>query len=150
MFLQIALGTAVILVTVAVGGAAYWALETLLARHAAWLHREPHGPRQMLVLCLSVIWTLALMTVCVWLWALVLRGLGVFAHLEESVYFSLVAFTTLGFGDVLLPRAWRLLGGMAAANGLLNFGLMTAMLVEVMRSLRTSQQETRRRRSGQP
>jgi hypothetical protein len=68
------------------------------------------------------------------------RALGLFPTMEEAVYFSLVAFTTLGFGDVLLPREWRLLAGLSAANGLLYFGLMTAMLVEAMRSLRARNQ----------
>ena len=65
--------------------------------------------------------------------------LQIFVTFEASVYFSLVAFTTLGFGDVLLPVEWRLLGGLAAANGLLIFGLLTAMLVETLRQIRTRQ-----------
>ncbi|MEM9736953.1 MAG: ion channel, partial [Pseudomonadota bacterium] len=50
-----------------------------------------------------------------------------------ALYFSVVAFTTLGFGDVLLPQEWRLLAGLSAANGLLIFGVSTAFLVEVFR-----------------
>ena len=53
----------------------------------------------------------------------------------------MVAFTTLGFGDVILPQEWRLLGGLAAANGLMIFGFLTAMLVETLR-------HTRRRQRG--
>jgi hypothetical protein len=75
----------------------------------------------------------------VWIWALALRGLGIFAHLEEAVYFALVAFTTLGFGDVLLPEEWRLLAGMAATNGLLNIGLTTALMLDSLRSIRAGQ-----------
>lgn len=89
-----------------------------------------------------------MITASVWIWALAFLWLDLFPTLEEAVYFSLVAFTTLGFGDVLLPRDWRLLSGMAAANGLLNFGLLTAMLVETMRTLRRGQDEARRRGSG--
>jgi hypothetical protein len=44
--------------------------------------------------------------------------LDIFGTLEGAVYFSIVAYTTLGFGDILLPLDWRLLGGMASANGL--------------------------------
>ena len=73
------------------------------------------------------------------MWAFAMMGLGIFDSLELSVYFSLVAFTTLGFGEILLPEEWRLLGGMAAANGLLNFGLVTAILVEALRQIRTHQ-----------
>ena len=62
------------------------------------------------------------------------------------MYFSLVSFTTLGFGDVLFPPEWRLLSGMAAANGLLNFGLLTALLVEALRHVRLGQMNARDRR----
>jgi len=79
------------------------------------------------------------MTIGVWLWAFTLLMLDVFHTLEMAVYFSLVAYTTLGFGDVLLPQEWRLLSGMAAVNGLLNIGLVTAFLVEGLRQVRLSQ-----------
>lgn len=73
------------------------------------------------------------------LWAVSLFLLNIFSTLEEAVYFALVAFTTLGFGDILLPQDWRLLGGMSAANGLLMFGLLTAILVEILRDTRARQ-----------
>ena len=75
----------------------------------------------------------------VWLWTVAFHRLGVFASVEESAYFALVSFTTLGFGDILLPVEWRLLGGVAAANGLLLFGLLTAILVETIRGVRLNQ-----------
>jgi len=81
------------------------------------------------------------MTVSVFVWAFALFWLDIFITLEASVYFALVAFTTLGFGDILLPQEWRLLGGMAAANGLLMFGLLTAILVEILRDTRARQRK---------
>lgn len=144
MFIQIAIGTFLMLVTVLLSGLAYWALEILLTRSHPWLMREPHRPKLALVLSVTVVWVLGAVTVGVWIWALALRALDIFVTLEESVYFSLVAFTTLGFGDILLPHQWRLLGGMAAANGLLSMGLLTAMLVEVLRHVRLGQIEMKK------
>ena len=89
----------------------------------------------------SMLAVAAMLTVAVWIWAVAFRLLGIFGTLEASVYFSLVAFTTLGFGDVLLPQEWRLLSGLSAANGLLMFGLMTAVLVETLRETRGMQRE---------
>ncbi len=146
MTLQIAIGTLLILVTLITVLLAFWSLQALLARPADWLAREPHRPKMLLVVLVTALWVLGTVTVGVWLWAATLLWLGVFATLEASVYFSLVAFTTLGFGDVLLPSEWRLLSGMAAANGLLLMGLLTAMLVEVLRDLRVAQQDWLRRR----
>ncbi|MCU0911929.1 MAG: potassium channel family protein [Rhodobacteraceae bacterium] len=144
MLLQISMGSGLILLTIIVAGASFFLLEGQFERARPWLHREPHGPKQMLVLCLAMVWTLALVTFATWLWALVFWAVGAFPTLEASLYFSLVSFTTLGFGDVLLPQDWRLLAGMIAANGLISIGLTTAILVEVLRQLRLGQHEHQR------
>ncbi len=93
----------------------------------------------MLVMCVSAVGILLQMAIGVWAWALTMIALGIFQTVETAVYFALVAFTTLGFGDILLPIEWRLLGGMAAINGLLNIGFVTAMLVEGLRQVRLQQ-----------
>ena len=41
----------------------------------------------------------------------------------------------------------RLLAGMEAANGFLNFGLLTALLIEGLRQVRLGQWDTRQKRS---
>lgn len=139
MLIQLALGSALILLTMVVSALFWLLLEVVLIRLHDWVRRPPHGFRLMVVLFLSLFLTLAMITVSVWIWAIALRELDIFETLEASVYFSLVAFTTLGFGDVLLPFEWQLLGGLAAANGLLMFGLLTAMLVETLRETRLRQ-----------
>ncbi len=139
MLIQIALGSAIIVITSLVSALSWWGLEVILHRTHAWVVRPPHGPKLTVVLSIAMLWTLMMMTASVSIWALALWSLKIFVTLEESVYFSLVAFTTLGFGDILLPQDWRLLGGMAAANGLLIFGLLTAMFVETLRQTRQRQ-----------
>jgi len=62
-------------------------------------------------------------------------SLGIFEELEVAVYFSLVAYTTLGFGDVILPEQWHILAGLTAANGFLVFGWSTAFHVEYVSRL---------------
>ena len=71
-------------------------------------------------------------------WAAGFLRLGIFADAETAVYFASVAYTTLGFGDVLIGPEWRLLSGAAAANGLLLFGLSAAFMVETAVKLRLS------------
>ena len=85
-------------------------------------------------------------TIGVWVWAATFRILDIFHELEPALYFAIVAFTTLGFGDVLLPQEWRILSGLSAANGLLIFGVSTAFLVEFFSRLRRAQFENRRSR----
>ncbi len=51
--------------------------------------------------------------------------------LERSVYFSLVTFTTLGYGDITLQPGPRLLSGIEAMNGIFLFGWSTALFFAV-------------------
>lgn len=139
MFVQIAIGSTLLVFSIMTAAITFWVLERRLGHLRPWLVRAPHAPKLMLVLCVTALWVLLQMTAAVWAWALTFMALGVFATLEPSVYFALVAFTTLGFGDILLPVEWRLLGGMAALNGLLNIGLVTAAMVETLRQLRLQQ-----------
>jgi len=69
-------------------------------------------------------------------WAFMFLNIGAFGAIEEALYFSASAYTTLGFGDVLLPQEWRLLGGAIAADGFLLFGLSAAFLFEIAARLR--------------
>lgn len=138
---QIALGSVLMVASVLIAGQAVWALEAAFARWALWLMRAPHRPKLVLVVVATSLAVLAMLTASVWLWAATFHLLNVFASFEESMYFTLVTFTTLGYGDVLMPRDWRILGGMAAANGLLSFGLMTAFMVEALRHVRVRQIE---------
>lgn len=136
MLIQIAIGSVLLVMSVMIAGISFWMMEWRLTRLRPWIKRAPHRPKLILVLCVTAIWVLLQMTIAVWMWALTMLALGIFETLELSVYFALVAFTTLGFGDILLPIEWRLLGGMAALNGLLNIGLVTAAMVETLRQLR--------------
>jgi Ion channel len=65
-------------------------------------------------------------------WAVVYRLIGVVPDFETAFYFSFVAFTTLGLGDVTLEPPWRILSAMEAADGMLLFGWSTAFLFAVV------------------
>ena len=145
MVLQILVGTVLMLISLGVAGLSFWVMEIVLARATPWFFREPHRPKMMLALFLAGVWSMWLVTACVWVWAIAFRLRELFPTMAQAVSFSLVAFTTLGFGDVLLPPQWQLLGGMAAANGLLNFGLIVAILVDALRHVRLGQLEARQR-----
>lgn len=145
MFTQIAVGTGLLLINITLAAIAAMVLESLLARTHRWLIREPHQPKLVVLLAGVSLWVLGVVTAGVWVWAIAYYQLGVFTTLEQAVYFSLVCYTTLGFGDVLLVQDWRLLAGMEAANGFLNFGLLTALLIEGMRAVRLGQIEHRRK-----
>ncbi len=71
-------------------------------------------------------------TVQVWIWAVVWVLGDVLPDWNSALYFSLVTFTTLGYGDIVLGEQLRIFGAFASVTGLLAFGLSTAFLVALM------------------
>ena len=48
--------------------------------------------------------------------------------LESAFYFSATSYSTVGYGDVILPPFWRLLGPMESITGVLMCGLSGGLL----------------------
>lgn len=85
----------------------------------------------VMVATVAILMAAHLMEVLVW--ALAYTILGVHPPEADTLYFALVNYTTLGYGDVLPTERWRLLGPLAAMNGILLFGWSTAVIFEVLR-----------------
>ncbi len=68
-------------------------------------------------------------------WAVVMILFGEFETLEPAIYFALVTYTTLGYGDIVLAPDIRLFATFASFTGLLTFGLSTAFLVGLFQRL---------------
>lgn len=62
-------------------------------------------------------------------WAVAYLALGAIKGLEQALYFSMVTFTTLGYGEIVLDERWRLLASFEAANGIILFGWSTAVVM---------------------
>lgn len=89
-----------------------------------------HGHRSRVVAMVSTVLGLFLvLSVEIWLWALVYMGVGAFPDFEHALYFSTVAFSTVGFGDIVPVVEWRMLGALEAINGFLMIGWSTAYLI---------------------
>uniref|UniRef100_UPI00404725FC ion channel n=1 Tax=Cyanobium sp. TaxID=2164130 RepID=UPI00404725FC len=52
--------------------------------------------------------------------------------MAESLYFSGITFTTVGYGDITLIKCWRLLSVGEAVNGVLMAGWSTAQLIFIV------------------
>jgi ion channel len=84
-----------------------------------------------------VLGLVAIHTVEIWIYAAAYLAVGAIPDFEEALYFSTTSFTTIGYGDVVLDRHWRLFGAIEGANGLLLFGWSTAFMLSVIQRLRT-------------
>lgn len=91
------------------------------------------------VLLLSLLLFTFLHTIHATVWALcyylIPQTAAQFHSFTEAVYFSLVTFTTLGYGDISLSSDWRLLSGLEAINGIMLIGWSTAMMFSLIQNI---------------
>ncbi len=104
-------------------------------------HRIDHYSRQnkQLPLLRGILTTaIALITLHVveaFLWAILYLQLPSQAglkNMQEAVYFSMITFTTIGYGDITLNKQWQLLAGVEGMVGIVVFGLTAATLFAVI------------------
>ena len=84
-------------------------------------------------LLVRVAWALVLIHVfeiCVW--AASYRALGCLPDAESALYFSGVTYTGIGYGDLVLPRPWRMLAPVEGLTGILMCGLSTGLFFAVV------------------
>ncbi len=65
-------------------------------------------------------------------WAVLFMVCGEFPAFAMACYHSAVNYTTLGYGDIVMTASWRFLGPLEAANGMLLFGVSTALVFAVI------------------
>lgn len=121
-------GTVVIALTVLVHTSGL----ILITRFMTWLvdRFHMHGHRSRIAAMIAVVFGLFLvLAVEIWLWAVCYQIIGAFDDFATGLYFSIVAFSTLGLGDVLPKPEWRLFAALEAVNGFLLIGWSTAYLI---------------------
>ena len=84
------------------------------------------------IVAVAISFALAAHLVEIGVWALLFMICGEFLEFATAFDHSAVNYTTLGYGNVVMSPSWRLLGPLEAANGMLMFGVSTAMLFAVI------------------
>ena len=129
MLLQIAIGSALMIVTTIVHASGMAVGLNWLAK----MRSNPHVISSNLYRALAVAILVLIMFLATLIeagvWAVIYFALGAFSDFEEALYFSTVTYTTLGYGDIVLQDPWRLLSSFEAANGIVMFGWTTALIV---------------------
>jgi Ion channel len=77
------------------------------------------------------VWTVLLHLIEILVWAFLYTLRGAMPDFTTSAYFSAVTYTTTGYGDLVLPKEWRLVGGVEALTGILMCGLSTGLFFAV-------------------
>ena len=133
MLAPLLLGAALLSATVVLHaiGTSWWVTRLNALRDAA------RAVRPVTVLLRTALVLFGLHLLQVMAWAVTFRMLPIeeIRSMEESLYFSLVTFTTLGYGDVTISSHWRLLAGIEALNGIVLLGWSTALSFAVVQGL---------------
>ncbi len=136
MFENLALSVVMVTATVSIHFGGLVALLFLLRRHGSGFHVQQSLARQGLLILLVMLGIFAIHTLEIWLYALAFLGLGTLPDFETALYFSTSTFSSVGYGDIVLPVRWRLFGAIEAPNGLILIAWSTAFLISLMSRLR--------------
>jgi len=132
---QLMVSTVLVALTALLHLAGLAVLIALLQAHAGRV-RMPHVRlTQALLVLISVFALFALHGVEIWLYAAVYAAAGEIPDFEDALYFSTSTYATIGYGDLVLSRAWRIVGAIEGVNGIILLGWSTAFFVSIVRRL---------------
>ncbi len=138
MLLNIFVGFAIIVLTIIIQayGTVFWVSEVDKRGGLSSLNKTKY--RGALVLISTAVFLISIHIIQAALWALIylwLPDITEFETFEKSMYFSLVTFTTLGYGDITLSSGNRILAGLEAINGITLIGWSTAFMFAIFQRL---------------
>lgn len=132
--LQVAAAAILVALTLAVQCAGMAAVIDWGLTHVA---RDKHrlGPARSTALIVRFATVMVALHLCqILLWAGFYRW-TCFPTWETAFYFSGVSYSTVGYGDLILPRMWRGLGPLEAITGVLMCGMSVSLLFAVVTRL---------------
>jgi hypothetical protein len=77
-------------------------------------------------------WIILLHLIEITTWAFLYVRQAAMPDLPSALYFSAVTYTTTGYGDLVLPQEWRLVGAIEALTGILMCGWSTGFFFLVV------------------
>ena len=110
-----------------------------------WLRRREPGarlfwPTTWLFVCVAG-WMVLFHLLEITVWALFYVWSQSMPDLQTALYFSCVTYTTTGYGDLTLPKPWRLVGGVEALTGVLMCGWSTGFFFAVVSRMHEPKQK---------
>lgn len=100
----------------------------------AWLRAKKQSGRVFWIWIFVAVagWVILLHVTEIMAWALVYLWQDAMPDLSSAMYFSAVTYTTTGYGDLVLPEPWRLVGAVEALTGILMCGWSTGFFFAVL------------------
>jgi voltage-gated potassium channel Kch len=130
LLIQLLLASAMAVLTVAI----HLTGLALLTRALQAGQRLPAKLRRVPIslLIATAIGLFAIHTVEIWSYAALYLALQAVPDFEQGLYFSTVTYASIGYGDVVMAKPWRILGAIEGATGVIMLGWSTAFLVSLL------------------
>ena len=147
MLFSLLVGIGILLVSLVSFGIATALIVQLVVRLIRKGYAGPAFWKNVAVMLIVSLITALVHLIQIAVWALAVLLCGAPWTFENAFYASAQNYTSLGYGDLILPGQWRILGPLEAINGLLLFGLSTAVMFAVMSRLIATRLHLRRGRT---
>ena len=135
VFLPLAISLATTFATIIIHGFFLMAIVHYV-RHQRRLGRAGvHFWRDLVIVAVTTLLALLAHLASMTIWAMVFELCGEFSYPATAFYHSAMNYTSLGYGDIVMSRSWRLLGPLETVDGMLMFGVSTATIFAVIEML---------------
>ncbi len=140
MLSALSIAAVLVAITVVIHAAGFaFVLRDVMKKHAVM----PTQYGSISWLLIRVTWFLILIHVAeITVWALFYLWQGCLPDAESAFYFSGVTYATIGYGDVVLAKPWRILGPVEGLAGILMCGLSAGLFFGLVTRIYTSRVET--------
>jgi hypothetical protein len=125
MLIEILIAGGLVVVTVAIHAVGF----DVLLRAIVWSRAlATSGFRRVIGWVIGMTcWLILVHLLEISVWGLFYFWQGSLPDAESAFYFSGVTYTTVGYGDLVLPKPWRMLAPLEALTGILMCGLSTGL-----------------------
>jgi hypothetical protein len=96
------------------------------------LHLKTLGNIRLLMVVMLILMLGNLLQISIW--GALFLWLGEFTEFYEAVYHSTVNYASLGYGDIVMSKSWKLLGPLEAVNGVLMCGMTAGVLMGILQA----------------
>ena len=135
IWLPLLVGAGAMITTVSLHALAVIATVTFVRRERRLGHSGASFVVDVIIVTVAIYIVLVAHLLEIGVWATLFVLCREFPAFAIAYDHSAVNYTTLGYGNVIMTPAWRLLGPLEAANGMLMFGVSTAIIFTVIQRL---------------
>jgi hypothetical protein len=135
LLIPIAVGCAAVICTILIHALPLSATITFVRREKKLGHLGMNFRRDMGLVVRVILYAFVAHLMEMALWAILFLICGEFSDFATAFYHSAVNYTSLGYGDIIMSPAWRVLGPLETANGMLLFGVSTGMIFALIQRL---------------